>query len=232
MGIQARYMSVLSRKNAAAGGSSITLSSESNDSTTAINLLNTVDWTAKALGAADANRKIALCIAFRSTNVGVSLDVCTVGGVSLTRLINKETASSGNSIYSQIWIGSVPTGTTATVSISPDATITSWLNWNLYRLVDSSSTAYATATHDGTGGTTINVEAGGVILGAGGSVTAGPAATMTGLTENYDVLTDFNSDVAAAGSHESASGETNRSVRINMGDATYDSAAFAALSPV
>jgi hypothetical protein len=209
----------------------IELSSESNDSTGPINLLTTIDWTGKAIGAADADRKIALAVAFRSSNTAVDLDVCTVGGVSLTRLVNKETASGGNSFYSQVWIGSVPAGTTATVSISPDATITGWLNWNLYRLVGSSDTAHAIATHGPSAGATIDVEAGGVILGAGGSATTGPSATMTGLIEDYDVLTDANDDTAAAGSHESASGETGRSVRIDMSSATFDSAAFASLSP-
>lgn len=193
-----------------------------------------LSWTSSAvsLGSADADRKIVACVSYRSSETGKSLDVMTIGGVSATLLHDQEVSSGSNYFYSSVWIASVPTGATGDVVISPDGSAyLHWVNFYLYRLVGAESTASATAQHSGSGSTTITVAAGGVIIGSGASALTGGSTTPTGLDEDYDVNTDLNDDTAAAGSHESASGESNRTVRLDMGSATYDSAAFVAIDP-
>jgi len=209
------------------GGIDISLVSSNAVAPADMDMIGTNGWlTVDAnLGDPADDRLIVLCIMRRTIAIS---DYVEIGGVIASNIVS---SSSGELCLSEIYVANVPNGTTGNILISLASPV-KWMNFVAYRVTGASSTPSDTASHGGAS-TTINVASGGVIIGNGASATTGPAATMTGITEDYDVLTapSVNDDVAAAGSYQAVEGETDRTVRINMGNATYDVATFIALEP-
>src|SRR5690242_4037919 len=67
-----------------------------------------------SIGAADSNRVVVVAIGARDNTTTVSS--VTIAGVSATQ-VSGAAGASGGSILTDIWYASVPTGTTATVTI-------------------------------------------------------------------------------------------------------------------
>ncbi len=188
-------------------------------------------WTTTGanIGEDASDRQIVLCVTWRTAYGGVYLDTVTVGGKTATELILHAYGPSP-AFYCGVYLVGGLSGETADIALSGSQE-SQWMNWVAYRLTGAATNASDTAGQDGATSTNITVAAGGVIVGCGGSASTGPSATMTGIDEDYDVLTDANDDTASTGHHISESGEVDRTVRINMGSATYDSAAFVAIDP-
>lgn len=213
------------------GGGSITISVEGSDSVGNITANPaTTTFSSVGIGTADAGRLVAVAIMNRRGTYSTVPSTVTIGGISATLLHSKDTTVSSFHFGASIWIASVPSGTTADVVVTWSDADVLYCNVLCYRLLGAASTAYDTADHDHTSGTTIDVAAGGIIIGGMTDGNAGPSCTPTGLTEDYDVETDANADTAAAGHHESASGETGRAVRLQS-STTFTGAAFVSISP-
>jgi hypothetical protein len=76
--------------------------------------LTTYTFAGQSIGTAASNRYIIVAVAASDTNDTFSASSVTVGSVSATKIIDLDSGFQ----YSSIWIAAVPTGTTATVSVT------------------------------------------------------------------------------------------------------------------
>lgn len=147
----------------------------------------TYNFASQSLGAAAADRYIVVGTTSQSgTNIAVSS--LSVGGISATPLLS--IVQINNTI--ELWIAAVPTGTSATVSVTWASTRSrcAIVVWRLVGLV--SPTAYDTAQEFSFGASAgdgaLDIPAGGVALGmASDSGTGGRNWTWAGLTESVDL---------------------------------------------
>lgn len=164
-------------------------------------------WSSVDIGSEPAGaetRHILLAIAVADLSGSGSISSVTVGGVAATRILRTTNSTSINN--SEIWIAEVPSGTTATISVSSN---NDRFTVGVYRVMNlSSASAKATATADSSSGTAdLSVEDGDLVFAAFCSLTASSSYTLTNVTEDYD-----NSPgsflTGAAGSATAASTET------------------------
>lgn len=222
------WHALIARKKANAGGGSEGLSAALLDSAQVGATSAASTWTISNVdfGAAATDRVIVVCAGVRSVS-SFAFDVATIGGVNVqgSELASVYNGASVNYFHSYVFAAVVPTGTTGTIELSGTQNM-SWGDVSVYRLTGYSSTPYDTAVHEQLS-TTIDVSTNGFLVGCGASAPTGPNATMTGLSEDRDVLTAANDDVFASGSFTATTPESGRTIRINLGDGTYDAAAFA-----
>ena len=76
------------------------------------------DFTGVAIGTASATRRVVVGVML-SASGGASVTALTVGGVGATQL----TSGSELNNHMSLWIASVPTGTTATISLSTTSSV-------------------------------------------------------------------------------------------------------------
>ena len=139
-----------------------------------------------ALGTAASNRHIVIA-ALTATASGADANSVTVGGVSASLVVR---ASGGDNSRAELWIASVPSGTTGDVVITW-STAKDRCGYAAWAMYGANASAHDTATDaDTTPSFTIDVPAGGYLIAAatptisGGSAVA--TATWTGVTENFD----------------------------------------------
>jgi len=143
------------------------------------------------LGTAASNRHIVIAAvtAAGSASNGASV---TVGGASASLVIR---ASGADNTRAELWIASLPSGTTGDVvivwSVAKDRC--GYAAWAMY---GANATASDTATDsDTTPSFTIDVPANGYLIAGAGfnGPSSVPTATWTGVTEDYDETTKPNS---------------------------------------
>ena len=110
----------------------------------------------------------------------------TVGGVSATALVQFNAADTADA---ELWIASVPTGTTGDIVLTGQHDGCGISVWATY---GASSTAHATATSESTGTMTLNVNtvAGGITIGYSTFNTA-TAIAWTGITEDDETNMEY-----------------------------------------
>lgn len=172
-------------------------------------------FSGKALGAALANRRIIVCLMADTAIAGRTISGVSVGGVAGSQVVSV-TVGSGSRL-NEIWIATVPTGTTGDVVVSISGGNINRCAIAVYRAVNISTTAYQTTT-DNSGGlsVSVNVPANGIAVGSGYSVTT-TAYNWTGLTEDVDVSVEAQSRFSAASSAFSAV-QSGLTVSVNTGD--------------
>ena len=161
-----------------------------------------------ALGTAASNRHIVIA-ALTATASAADANSVTVGGVSASLVVR---ASGGDNSRAELWIASVPSGTTGDVVIvwSSAKDRCGYAAWAMY---GASASASDTATDGDTSPSfTIDVPAGGYLIAAAvpsaGSVAT---ATWTGVTENFDEVM-LNNTTQTGGSDAFAAAQTGRTV--------------------
>ena len=148
-----------------------------------------------------------------SDATGVS--TLTVGGISATKVIEKESAASD--VFQSMWKADVPTGTTADVVVTwnTDRPRCSVASWSVYD-ANTTETATLSATDtDTTSGGSINVPANGVLISS--SYVTGNAGDTTTWDNPSE---DFDTGPVEGGSDEVISGASDDA----LSDAAYASA--------
>lgn len=166
------------------GGPTLTYGSFSDQPTAAV----THNFTGMAIGTASAARYVIAVIS-GARNIGVTVSSCTIGGIAATEIY--EAGGAANQVVVSFWIALVPTGTTATVSATFTASTAAWCS--TYSVTGlGSTTAYDTAVDLADASSVmsadIDVQDGGFIIAAVGSVTSGTWtwSGTAGVVENYD----------------------------------------------
>ncbi len=75
--------------------------------------LTTYTFTSRAIGTADAERRVIVAVG--GSAVTTQCDSVTVGGISATKVVER---NGGDSRTASIWIAKVPTGTTANIVVT------------------------------------------------------------------------------------------------------------------
>jgi len=161
----------------------------------------TINYGSLGIGAADTNRAVIICL---WTRAGTSVSSATIGGVSATQVAGT-TAANGTTTLSDMWQADVPTGTTATISVTYSvATQRSALY--VYRLVSAtrarsdgqnakSTAAVTTVT------TTTSIPTGGVGINCGGQRNTVAIPTWTNATQD--------ASLGLSGAHGTTAATTN-----------------------
>ena len=160
-----------------------------------------------AIGAADSTRLVVAGISGSRAAGGDHLvSACTIGGETAS-LVVRQTTTNGEP--AELWAATVPTGTTADVDITFDATMLR-VGVGLWRLTNCATTATETASdYNGTPyAANLEIPAGGVGIGyflnvqeASDGGSDGNRTTWTNLTKDFDA--DFVGNVAGAGTNHS-----------------------------
>ena len=199
--------------------------------------LSEYEYLAESFGAAAADRLILLGVDTRAAASGAFGSVptgVTIGGVTATMLAEKNQVDGANSLGEAVWGAAVPTGTSGDVVVTyGGGQLRS--TCSVYRVTGAVLSPFDTATEGGASGTdrnvTIDVEAGGIIIGSYCVQPTPPGTgTWTGLTEDYEGTVEFVS--ATAASDEFASAQTARAISVSWTGTPSTSALVAvSLSP-
>ena len=185
--------------------------------------LTTYTFTSRSIGAAEQSRFIIVGSGQR--NSGQTIVSMTIGGVTAS-LIKRQVGASGFNVV-ELWGAYVPTGTTATISITWSSAIARCAI-AVYRAVYLQSST-AVATYSSTAdpmATSINVPDGGVAV-AFSYGAANTTNTWTGLTEDVDSTVESQCYSSASASFVAA--QTSLSVSCDGGIAFNDPAMVVAV---
>ena len=191
--------------------------------------LSTYTFSGVALGTAATNRHVVIA-ANTGTASAADASSVTVGGVSASLVVR---ASGSDHTRAELWIASVPSGTTGDVVIvwSSAKDRCGYAAWAMY---GASASASDTATDaDTTPSQTIDIPAGGYLIAAqaGNGSGAARTATWTGPSENYDETIQDNFTQTGA-SDAYAAAQSGYTVAINFSGAMSLSAmAVASFTP-
>jgi hypothetical protein len=171
-------------------------------------------FSSVALGTAAANRKIIVGTGSQENVDGTHINTLTVGGVSATELvaINDD---AGIDSQSEIWIATVPTGTTGDIVIVTNGGQDN-MGIGVWAVYGASSTAHDTVTSTADPQTgTINVPAGGVLIAIAYDRGGGSDYVWTGPTKDFFTVIESNVQYSGA-SKAYASAQTNLTVTANV----------------
>lgn len=159
-------------------------------------------FTDEAIGTAEPDRYVAVAVTMEDDGVSASATAVTIQGIAATEVVGISHAALSESTYAGIWIAKVPTGTTATIVVNGNTTMTGCAI-SLYRLTGiASPTATDTDTDSGTKSLfsmDLDVQSRGVAIGVAKSRDQATAATWSGLTEDDDFQSDNTRHTAASG---------------------------------
>lgn len=123
-------------------------------------------FAAVDIGTAGATRVVVLGIGYKAAS-SVTLSSVTIGGISAAAIIQESGIS--NKII-EFWSAVVPTGTTATIVITPGAVLVSHIAVSVWALVPSSSTPVSSSSNASASTAALAVT--NVAIRSGGAVTA------------------------------------------------------------
>jgi hypothetical protein len=170
-------------------------------------------------GAADADRYLAVAVTMSDDGLAAAATACTIGGQSATEAAGQSVAAASESNYAGVWIVKVPTGTTATVEVTGNTTMQS-CSVTLYRIIGIASatptdTDTASSAVGGLLSMDLDVQSGGVAIGAGVNADQGTAASWVGLTEDDDQQNDNMRHTAASGAFSATAAAS--AITVTMG---------------
>lgn len=142
-------------------------------------------FASHALGTAATGRRIIIAVAGSPSNTMIPSGV-TVGGSAAALVTGTDIAAISAGI--SIWIIQVNTGTTADIVVTfPTTTARCGIGvWAAYDLQSTTRTAADSTTGSTPLSRSIDVSAGGIVIGAAVSNSSLRTHTWTNLTENYD----------------------------------------------
>lgn len=170
-----------------------------------------------------ANKRFVIAAIGSRGSTGHSVSSVTIGGVSATIVVqtaDPSGATPGQVAIAAIAIAEVPTGTTATVSVT-FGTTSSFSRVAVYTMTNpASGTAFGSALDDshvsGELSLNVNTSAGGAVV-AVSSQDAGGVVTMTGVTKDAEI--DMNtSEYFSAGSASGTAAATPRTILFDGAD--------------
>ena len=162
---------------------------------------NTYTFTNRALGSAQADRRIIVGLCMRVAGTTTTVSSVTVGGVSASSVIDVPNNGGGNTTLGALYIADVPSGTTGDVVVTFSGTVLR-CGVNVWRMVGAASgTASSTgSTQLDNTGVSVTVPANGSAVGyAVTDATSVPTMTWTNITASLGV-TSIESSFYHAGS--------------------------------
>lgn len=139
-----------------------------------------------AIGAADPERHVLIALVGWADNV--TFNTVTIGGVAASPVGSRAMhTNSGNNATIQYWIAKVPTGTTATVSVTCSAVLGRWAiaAWRLMGLQSTTVISEADTGNADPMTVSINAPDRGAVFGCA-MVPTTATFTWTGITEDAD----------------------------------------------
>jgi hypothetical protein len=165
-----------------------------------------------AIGAVAVNRRVIVAVAGRA-GASLTFNSLTVGGNAAAKIAERaDNTDAANFNCTAIFLVTLDTGTTADIVVTPNTTMLRCVI-HVYRGVDINAVAHQTKTAGITDPSTITIDipSGGNALASicNGDSNSG-SYTWTGLTEDYDAVTELRTFSAAHGNF--ASQQTGRTV--------------------
>lgn len=195
-------------------------------------------FSSLSFGTAAADRKIVVGVSSENGGSGSrTISSLTVGGVSATQLVRAYQATTNDTV-AELWIATVPTGTSGTVAVTWSGTVRA-CGVVVCATYGASSTAFDTASGGHTGSSsalalTTSCEAGGVIIGMVTGSVANPVATFTwaNASEVVDETVDASDRVTQSGAaNEYATAQTNLAITATPSGSGDMAGVTVALSP-
>lgn len=184
-------------------------------------------YTAMDLGTAASDRRIIVGVGSRAASA-ITVTSVTVQGISATQIV---AVANGNT-NADIWLASVPTGTTGDVVITFSASSArqGCAVWSMTGA--SSGTAHDTGSSTAANPTdTINCPANGAIVGFVFNGTNSGTSTWTGITEDIDLDIGPGSSLTTGASLEFATTQTGLAVTCTLGTSSAPAGVFASWGP-
>ena len=182
---------------------SITYNGTASDSTD----LTTYSFAGVAIGTAATNRLVYIAITFTAPTAA-TISSATIGGISASII---DITGQGNSTF--FIYANVPTGTTATVSITFSIACNRVVigSYSLYNLKSKEpiTRAYINGWTSGSISTSVDVPADGIIIAGVNNSTNNNAITWTNATSRYSTIVDTNFRSAGA------------SIQVSTGTSSY-----------
>lgn len=175
------------------GGTQLSATIAYTDHTSSYSSQSTYNFSSQIIGTnPSSTRHVLAAVSFRDASSSTTCDTVTIGGVSATQIGTPATVTTdGYMTYVGFWIALVPTGETATISVSMSATC-SFCSVGLYEVDGLRSTTPVDSGADESGTTslttTLTEPASGTYVAAGasqGNNITGEDWT-SGVTEAYD----------------------------------------------
>lgn len=165
-----------------AGGASVAITqADHGEDTTNTNIYT---FTSRALGAAQADRRIIVGASMRVAGTTTTLNSITVAGISATQVVSAPNTTGGNLTLTELWIADVPTGTTGNVVVTYSSAAVLRCGINVWRMVGAAS-----GTASATGTSTVDPGTATITIPSNGSAVGYAACDMTGGAINWTNLT-------------------------------------------
>lgn len=187
--------------------------------------LSSYTFASQNLGSAASDRHIIVAVISRKAGATTTITGVTVGGVAAT-IVRQRANTASNTQVAGLAIALVPSGTTGDVVVTFADTMVR-CSIGLYRADDLLSATPYDVDDSVVADPTVNLDilAGGFAIGVGG-VAASTTATWTGLTEDYDAVSE--SFMGYTGAHdEFSASESGRTITIDFGTTTENVGVFA-----
>lgn len=179
-------------------------------------------FTSQSIDAADATRRVVVAVHWMYAGAGTDtvLNSATIGGVAATIHVQTNNGTSSSPDGIAIISALVPTGTTATIDLTFNATCSRAYIGVYSALNEAGSSPTATASDNTLTGSTLNlnlnVTAGGWLMAAvTESSNLTPTNTWTGVSENYDLTsTEIAGRIFSSGHTSGSAGGTPVTVTV------------------
>lgn len=161
----------------------------------------TFTFTDHATGTAGA-RKTIVGVGGNDSATDWSYSSMTVGGVAATEVAGTDTANAGSLVQSAFYIIDNPSGTTATIVVTPSEAVTymAVCVWAAYDVVSETPNDVAAvfSTNSSSMDVSLDVPADGFGVGMYAHQSGTATVTWTGMTERADIRTSGEAGVSAA----------------------------------
>lgn len=166
-------------------------------------------FSSQSLGAADADRRIFVCVGSRKTGGATSISSVTVGGISASIEVEEQNTGT-NTCIAAVVVASVPTGTTGDVVVTFADTMLR-CGISMYRVlgVDGAAPFQALNSTADPGTANLDIPADGFAISVDSVVCLSVA--WTNLTEDTELNIESNFRLSTA-SDEFASQQTDRTI--------------------
>lgn len=218
-------------KKASSGGS-VAFNLSFTDSGSQVASLTSFTFAARAIGAADATRIVAVGIGIQATIGNTTITGVTIGGVAATQATGAYQTEVTGGQTTDIWYAAVPSGTTADVVVNTAAQLSRCAVF-VYRAIGtgvgfSVANGHADSGNVNSEAAAVTVPAGGGVIGVAAAHNATETITGTNLTIDAAALV-VGGSTYGAGHDASHSGSTT--FTFSWGTATSAAASIAAFTP-
>lgn len=167
--------------------------------------LSSYSFSSVAIGTAAATRRVVVCLAMDGAG-GRSVSAVTVGGISATQV----ESAANNNLLCDMWVATVPTGTTATIAVTITGGSVTRCMYAVYALYNTLSATATFHSDDITSAYSISttIAANSVTIAMFGS-RGGGTSSWTNATEDYDSVSAEGGTVLSTASRADTASTTS-----------------------